>query len=184
MNAQNHRWGLGLIETYNSAAKVAVLNAKNRVEVWDTETCKSGLKIAVCDAKTTNEGWNPQRLVIPMLKSLFWMQKKWQQRRDLGPIETWNSGSKSAVLHSQVNRRSLGPIETCNSDPKVAVLHAKTTDEGWDHWRLVILILITLFWMHITTGEDWDQWRLVILALITLFCECKKQSWGLGHRDL
>ena len=65
-----------LIETYNSAAKVAVLNAKNRVEVRDTETCKSGLKIAVFDAKTTNEGWNPQRLVIPMLKPLFWMQKK------------------------------------------------------------------------------------------------------------
>ena len=47
-------------------------------------------------------------------------------------METTNSGTKHAVLHSQINRRSLGPIETCNSDPKVAVLQGKTTDEGWD----------------------------------------------------
>ena len=50
----------------------------------------------------------------------------------LGPIDKRHSGSKHAVLHSQINRRSLGPIETCNSDPKVAVLHAKTTGEGLD----------------------------------------------------
>ena len=43
-----------------------------------------------------------------------------------------HSGSKHAVLLSQINRRSLGPIETCKSSPKVVVLHAKTTDEGWD----------------------------------------------------
>ena len=42
----------------------------------------------------------------------------------------------------------MGPIETCNSAPKVAVLHAKTTDEGWDPWRQVILVLITLYCMH------------------------------------
>ena len=42
------------------------------------------------------------------------------------------SGSKHAVLHTQFNRRSLGPIETYNSDPKGAVLHAKTAEEGWD----------------------------------------------------
>ena len=47
-----------------------------------------------------------------------------------GTIDKRHSGSKHAVLHSQINRRSLGPIETSNSDPKVAVLHAKTTDEG------------------------------------------------------
>ena len=50
----------------------------------------------------------------------------------------------------------MGPIETCNSGPKVAVLHAKTTDEGWDPWRLVILMLIALFHMHKTTAEVWD----------------------------
>ena len=32
----------------------------------------------------------------------------------------------------------------------------KTTDEGWDPWRLEILVLITLFCMHETTGEVWD----------------------------
>ena len=74
----------------------------------------------------------------------------------LGPIETCNSGSKHAVLHTQINRSSLGPIETCNSDPKVAVLNAKTTDEGWDQLRIVILLLIKLFCMHKTTGEVWD----------------------------
>ena len=67
-----------------------------------------------------------------------------------------HSGSKHAVLHSQINRQSLGPIETCNSDPKDAVLHAKTTDEGWDPQRLVILMLITLFGMRKTTAVVWD----------------------------
>ena len=61
-------------------------------------------------------------------------------------------------------------MDTSNSGPKVAVLHSKTTNEGWDPWRLVILMLITLFCMHKTTGEVWDQWRLVIRVLITLFC--------------
>ena len=46
-------------------------------------------------------------------------------------MKTSNSGANHAVLHAQINRRSLGPIETFNSDPKYAVLHAKTTDEGW-----------------------------------------------------
>ena len=47
-------------------------------------------------------------------------------------------------------------METCNSGLKVVVLHAKSTDEGWDPWRLVILVLITLFCMHKETGEVWD----------------------------
>ena len=50
----------------------------------------------------------------------------------------------------------MGTIETFNSGPKVAVLHAKATNEGWDPWRLEILVLITLFCMHKTTGEVWD----------------------------
>ena len=65
-------------------------------------------------------------------------------RRRLVPIDKRHSGSKQTGLHSQINRRYLGPIETCNSDPKVAVLHEKTSNEGWDPWRLVILMLITL----------------------------------------
>ena len=45
-------------------------------------------------------------------------------------METNNSDANHAVLHEQNDRRSLGPIETWNSDAKVPVLHAKTTDEG------------------------------------------------------
>ena len=71
-------------------------------------------------------------------------------------METSNSAANHAVLHSQNNRRSLGPIEICNSDPKDAVLNAKTTDEGWDPQRLVILMLITLFGMRKTTAVVWD----------------------------
>ena len=47
-------------------------------------------------------------------------------------METSNSGSNHAVLHTQNDRLCPGPIETCYSGPKVAVLHAKTTDKGWD----------------------------------------------------
>ena len=47
-------------------------------------------------------------------------------------METCNSGANHAVFHSQINRRSPGPLETYNSDPKDAVLHAKATDEGCD----------------------------------------------------
>ena len=35
LHAQNERWGLGPMETSNSGAKVAVLNAKKKGEVWD-----------------------------------------------------------------------------------------------------------------------------------------------------
>ena len=74
----------------------------------------------------------------------------------LGPIDKRYSVSKYALLYSQNNRRSLGAIETCNSGHNVAVVHTKPTDEGWVPWRLVILVLITLFCMHKTTGEVWD----------------------------
>ena len=50
----------------------------------------------------------------------------------LGAIDNRHSGSKHAVLHSQINRRSPGRLETYNSNPKDAVLYAKTTDEGCD----------------------------------------------------
>ena len=36
-------------------------------------------------------------------------------------------------------------MEACFSDPKVAVFHPESTDEGWDPYRLVIVMLITLF---------------------------------------
>ena len=64
-------------------------------------------------------------------------------------METSNSGAKHAVLNAQKkNWLYLGPIETCYSAPKVAVLHQKTTDEGSNQWRLVFLMLITLFCMY------------------------------------
>ena len=47
-------------------------------------------------------------------------------------METSNSDANYAVLHAQNDRWGLGPIETWNSDPKVAVLKEKNTDEGWD----------------------------------------------------
>ena len=71
-------------------------------------------------------------------------------------MENSNSCANRAVSHALINRRSLGSLETCISDSKVAVLHAKTTNEGWDQWRLVILMLIALFSMHKTVGKVWD----------------------------
>ena len=50
----------------------------------------------------------------------------------------------------------MGPIDTFNSSAKVAVLHAKTTDEGWVPERLVFLRKITLFCMYKSTGEFLD----------------------------
>ena len=48
------------METCNSVAKVAVLNAKNqRQGLGPIETCISGPKAAVLHAKTTIEGWDP-----------------------------------------------------------------------------------------------------------------------------
>ena len=52
VSVQNHRWGLRPIETFNSGAKGAVLNAKTIGEVWD-----------LC------------RLLILVLMSLFCMEK-------------------------------------------------------------------------------------------------------------
>ena len=67
------------------------------------------------------------------------------RRSGLGPIETSITGANHAVLHAQNDRSCLGPIEACHSGPKVAVLNAKTTDEGWDPWRLAIQVLNALF---------------------------------------
>ena len=69
-------------------------------------------------------------------------------------METSKSGTNHDVLLEQNDRRSLGPIETCNSDQKDAVLSAKTTHEGLDTYRLVILMLITLFCMHKRQGRS------------------------------
>ena len=55
-------------------------------------------------------------------------------------METSNSCSNHAVFHAQNDRYFLGPIETRCSGPKVAVGYPKTADEGWNPYRLVILV--------------------------------------------
>ena len=72
----------------------------------------------------------------------------------MGPIETSDSGANHDVLHARNDRWGLGPIQTCKSGPKVSVLHAQK-HEGWKPYRLVILVLKSLFWMHKATDEGW-----------------------------
>ena len=81
----------------------------------------------------------------------------------LVPIDKRHSGSKHAVLHSQVNRRSLGPIETCNSNANHIVLQAQKIGEVWGPRRLVILMLKLLFrkqkpQMRAGTNRDLQFW--------------------------
>ena len=110
--SKNHTWGLGPMETSNSDATHAALQAQNgRWNLGPIEICYSGPKVADLHAK--NHRWG------------------------LGNTGTSDSGANHAVFHAQNDRSCLGPIETCNSAPKVA--------EGLDPWRLVILMLITLF---------------------------------------
>ena len=47
------------METNNSGAKFAVLNAKKRRGLGPIETCNSDPKDAVLHTKATNEGWDP-----------------------------------------------------------------------------------------------------------------------------
>ena len=75
-------------------------------------------------------------------------------RWSLGPRETCYSSANHADLHAQNDRWGQGPIQTYKSGPKVTVLHEKKkTYEGWNPYRLVILVQITLFFMHKTTGN-------------------------------
>ena len=108
---------------------------------------------------------------------LFWAKTRClackNRRWGLGPIETSNLCAKVDVFYAQKDSFCLGLLKTCYSVPKVAVLHAKNTHEGWDPWRLVILMLSTLFCMHKTTGESWNQYSLFIPVLSTLLCVLK-----------
>ena len=129
------------------------------------------------------------------------------RRWGLEPIQTCHSGANHAGLHAQNvrwglghsdllfwsktrcfafknHRWGLGPRETCYSGPKVAVLHPKTTDEGWNPYRLVIPVQITLDCMQKTADEDWDPERHVILVQKSLFCLQKPQMRAGTHRDL
>ena len=109
-----------------------------------------------------------------------WKNHRW----GLGPIETSNSFAKDAVFQEQNDRWCLGPIEICYSVQKVAVLHPKTTREGWDPWRLVILMLITLFWMQKPlkrAGTHRDKWFWCQSRCIAC---TKRQVMSGTHRDL
>ena len=58
----------------------------------------------------------------------------------------------------------------------------KTTDEGWNTYGLVILVLITLICMHKTTGEVWYPLKLVFLVQKSLFYIEKPQMKAGTHR--
>ena len=96
----------------------------------------------------------------------------------MGPIEPSNSDAKHTVVHAQNDRSYLGPIQTCYSGPEVAVLLAKTTGEGWNQYRLFILVLITLLCVLKTTDEVWDPYRLECLVLKSLFFMHKTTDKG------
>ena len=56
---ENHRWGLGPIETSNSDANHDSLHAQNdRWGLVPIETCNSAPEVSVLHAKTTDEGWD------------------------------------------------------------------------------------------------------------------------------
>ena len=74
-------------------------------------------------------------------------------------------------------------MQTCKSGPKVAVCMYQTRDEGWNPYRLVILVQITLFCMHKRTGEVWVPKRLVFLVQKSLFCIQKPHVRAGTHGD-
>ena len=122
-HTQNDMWGLGPIEIINSGHNVAVVNPQNhRWGLGPMETCNSDLNVAVLHAK--------------------------KHRWGLGSKDKRHSVSEHPVLPSHINWRSQGSVETINSGHIVAVVNAQTTDEGWDPWRLVILIQKSLFCMQ------------------------------------
>ena len=119
------------MESSISGANHSVLHAQNdRWGLGPIVTINSGHNVAVVNEQ--NHRWG------------------------LEPIETCNSEAKVAVLNAKNHRWGLGPLETSNSDANYAVLHAKVTNEDRDPYRLLILMLKALFWVHQTTDEGWD----------------------------
>ena len=179
---KNLRWGLRPIETSNSGANHAVFHAQDdRSCLGLIETYYSGPEGDVLYAKTTGGVWDPQRLVILVLKSLFWMHKT--------TGENWNQYSLFILVLSTL----LCVLKTTDEvwDPyrlvrlvlKSQFFMHKTTDEGWNPYRLDILVHITLFYIHKRTGEVWDSLKLVFLVQKSLFCMQKPQMRAGTHRD-
>ena len=156
--SKNHRWRLGPIATSNAEANHAFMHPQNgRWVLVPIETCNSVPKVAGLGGKTKDKG--------------------------LGPIETCISGANHAVVHAQNDRWYLGHIETCHSGPEVAVLHAKPTGEGWNQYSLFILVLSTLLCVLKTTDEVWELYRHVCLVLKSLFWLQKPQMRSGTNRD-
>ena len=61
---------------------------------------------------------------------------------------------------------------------------AQSTDEDWDPYRLVSLVLKVLFCMHKNTDEVWNPYSLFIHVLSTLLCVLKVQMRTGTHTDL
>ena len=130
------------METRNSDAKHYFVHVQNdRSCLGPIETCYYCPEVAVLHAKTTGGVLDPQRFVILVLKSLFYMHK------------TTGEGCKQYCHFSLVLSALLCVL--------------KTTDEDWNPYRLFILVQITRFFMHKTIGEVWDPYRLVILPCLT-----------------
>ena len=100
-------------------------------------------------------------------------------RWGLEPIQTCPSAANHAGLHAQNDRWGLGPISTCYSGPKVAVLHSKTTDEGWDPERHVILVQKSLFCIQKPQMRAGTHRDLLFWSKSRYFA-CKNHRWGLG----
>ena len=164
MCAQNHRWGVGPIQTCKSGPKVTVLHEKKiqvraGTHIGLSFWCKS--RCFACTKRQVRSGTHRDSLFGSKTRCFACKNHRW----GLEPIET---SANHALVHVQNVRSYLGNIETCYSDPEVTVLHAKTTGEVLDTQKLVILILNSLFCMHKTTGEDWKQYSLFVLVLSTL----------------
>ena len=76
MNAENPTLGLGPIQTCSSGPKVAVLHAKTSSEVCEPQRLLIPvLKLLFCMNKTTGDGWNPYRLDILVLSTPLFVLK-------------------------------------------------------------------------------------------------------------
>ena len=127
---KNLRWGLGPIETRNSGANHAVFQAQDeRSYLGPIETYYSGPEGAVLHAKTTGGVLDQQRLVILVLKSLFFMHKTTH--------EGWIPYSLFILLLSTL------------------LCALKTTDEVLDQYRLVSLVIKALSCMKKKKHRWW-----------------------------
>ena len=105
-------------------------------------------------------------------------------RWGLGPIETSNSDARYGVLHAENHRWVLGPIETCNFGPKAAGLHSKTTDEVWAPYKLVSLVINSLFCMKKAQMRAGTHIDLSFWCKSRCFACTKRQVMSGTHRDL